>query len=298
MCENVTLVVSSCDKYEDAWYPYFELLQKYWPQHPERIALITETKKYSCDGLNIKTYNYPDSYTWSERLYYTLKDINTKYIIFSLEDFFLLNYVDQEKINNCIKWMENNEKIAECRLCVSNSPKLKETEEYEGFYFADSDMDYRVDTQVALWRKESMMNLLDLTESPWNFEKNANIRNIHSEDLFLWYYSDDIEDINKMVFPYKIEQKLGYGVAWGMWLWNNKSWFEKNGINNVNFHRLGCISKKAADRRFEHLYNINPSIFDKIIRPIWKLKILLTRVRTSILTLGFKRGIKEYLRKI
>lgn len=29
MNNDIALVVSSCAKYEDAWYPYFELLKKY-----------------------------------------------------------------------------------------------------------------------------------------------------------------------------------------------------------------------------------------------------------------------------
>lgn len=291
MNDNVTLLVSSCDKYEDSWYPYFELVKKYWPQHPGKIALITETKQYSTEGLNIKTYNYPESYTWSERLYRTLESIETKYIIFSLEDFFLLDYVKQERIDECIKWMDENENIVECRLCGSDLNKLKKTEKYGDFYIADSTVGYRLDTQVALWNKEALMSFIDLSETPWQFERLGSQRIKSSEKTFLWYHVDDIENIENLIFPYKIEQYLGYGIAWGKWLWNNKAWFEKNGIYNVNYRRLGKISKKNADFRFKHLYNQNPTKFDKLIRKIWKIISLVSKVKSNIFAFGLRKGI-------
>ena len=45
------LVVLSCDKYEPCWKPFFTLLEKYYPHHPE-VYLITETKNGF--GLEIK----------------------------------------------------------------------------------------------------------------------------------------------------------------------------------------------------------------------------------------------------
>lgn len=288
---DVTLVVSSCDKYEDAWYPYFELVKKFWPQHPEKIALITETKQYGIEGLNIKTYNYPESYTWSERLYKTLESIDTQYIILSLEDFFLLDYVKQEKIDECFALMESDDNIVECRLYGTNHPKLQKTDKYGDFYIADKNMSYRVDTQAALWNKMALMDLIDLSETPWQFERNASIRSNATDNLLLWYHVDDEESIEQMIFPYKIEQRFGYGIAWGGWLWNNKPWFEQNGIKNIRYNRLGTISKKATFRRFAHLYNPNPSKIDKLIRPIWRSFILLRKIVANISTLGLKKGL-------
>ena len=40
------LVMSTSDGYQTAWYPYFELIKKYWKNHPKNIYLNTETKVY------------------------------------------------------------------------------------------------------------------------------------------------------------------------------------------------------------------------------------------------------------
>lgn len=87
---NCTLLVSSCDKYKDAWKPYFILLKKYWPEVVNyEIVLSTETERMVDDiGLNIKYFHYNQSSSWSKRLKECLKNIDTKYILFNLEDFF------------------------------------------------------------------------------------------------------------------------------------------------------------------------------------------------------------------
>lgn len=44
---DVTLLVSSCDKYEDTWHPFFELLHIYGNGFSCPIVLNTEKKQYS-----------------------------------------------------------------------------------------------------------------------------------------------------------------------------------------------------------------------------------------------------------
>lgn len=294
MNTDVTLVVSSCDKYEDAWYPYFELIKKYWPDHPEQICLITETKNYTCAGLNIKVFNYDENLTWSERLYNTLAAIPTKYIIFSLEDFFLLDYVKQEKIEECYRWMEANPQIAVCRLVASDHPNLKETEEYKDFRIADNTVGYRLDTQMALWNRETLMSFIDLSESPWRFEEDGTKRIMDTKKIFLWHYSEDLSDWKNDVVCYRLLHD-GYGISWGHWLWKNKAWFRQNGIKNVNF-RLGVLSKKTVWLRWKYLYPHDAKGFIKVIKPLW-LWIVRLRITVALMKLGRKNELMNRVKK-
>ena len=293
--KDVVLVVSSCDKYEDAWYPYFELVKKFWPEHPTKIFLVTETKDYSHQDLDITVCKFGKNVTWSERLYKTLEEIETKYIIFSLEDFFLLDYVKQDKIEKCIEWMEADSDIAECRLHSCEHQSLVESEEYAPFRIAGSDTPFRLDTQVALWNREALMSFIDLSESPWQFESDGTKRIKNTNKKFLWLYSEEPYNLEDKIFPYRIYQWFGYGIAWGHWLWENKKWFKENGIKGVKYHRLGVISKRTADLRFKHLYlyNRNPNKWEKIIAPFWKKIIQLRKIRANIMVCGIKEGLKQ-----
>ena len=58
MDNKCTIVVSSCDKYEDLWEPFFSILKANWPELDYQIVLNTETKKYKYPGLEIKHFHY------------------------------------------------------------------------------------------------------------------------------------------------------------------------------------------------------------------------------------------------
>lgn len=287
--DEISLVVSSCDKYEDAWYSYFELIKKYWPEHPKKIYLITETKHFSCDGLDIKNCIYGDDISWSERLYRTLDSISSKYIIFSLEDFFLQSYVKQDRIMQCYDWMEENPAIAVCRLCSSNHPKLVPTDKYGDFYLAKYNVGFRLETQFALWDRKTLMGFIDRTENPWEFESKGTERIRDTDKLFLWHYVENL-DSDKKIMNYSLAA-TGYGITWGHWLWNNKKLFENNGIFGVKYYRLGVLSEKAYRRRVKHLYNANQTALERAVKPLWKTMIRLRKTIANVLTLGLSKGL-------
>jgi|GEM_PF-351012 hypothetical protein len=295
LIDHCSLVVSSCDKYETVWYPYFELIKKYWRDHPNEIYLITESKTYTHKGLNITCINTKSKSTWSERLFNCLTKITSKYIIFSLEDFFLLDNVKSDQLEKCFHWMEDNPGIAVCRLAVSCNKDLKHTLQYDGYCIAGKDIGYRLDTQFALWNREALINFLDLSESPWEFEEYGTVRIKDTDKIFLWFYTDDDYSICNMVFPYRINQLYGFGIAWGKWLWNNKKWFVENGINKVNYKKLGVLKEKHVKRRIKYLYNQNPDTLCKIIKYIYRCVVYTEKVAQNIRIQGIIIGIKASL---
>ena len=84
MDNSVTILVSSCDLYEDAWYPFFKLLKIQWPECEQyRIVLNTETKTYNPDFIKINSI-VSGKKPWSARLKHCLKQIDSDYIMFFL----------------------------------------------------------------------------------------------------------------------------------------------------------------------------------------------------------------------
>lgn len=291
--DKISLVVSSCDKYSTAWKPYFELLKRFWPDHPTKIYLISESRQYKDNSLNVMTFNYPSECTWSERLYRTLNSIETEYIIFSLEDFFLLGPVNQQTIRKCIDWMDKDNRIAECRLSAWHAVNLSEKwSDDSSFRIAGPDVPFRLDTQVAIWRRTDLMSFIDRKESPWEFEGWGTERIKNTEKIFLWHYQEDSADISQMPFPYLINQQLGYGIAWGHWLWNNKSWFRKCGINGVQYWRLGTISERCAEHRFKYLYNPEMKGRRSLAKSWYNLCRQTKYATHNVLSMGIVKGLK------
>lgn len=243
MNENCTLLVMSCDKYQSAWYPYFELVKKFWPEHPGNIVLSTEILKYSHQGMNIHCSNCSDGFTWSQRLRKALNEIKTDYVFFSLEDFFFQAPVNQDKIDECIDFMEKHGDIAVFRLKSSANLSQKLGEEVlPKFYLAGSDVDFRLETQFALWRKDILLSFIDDSEDPWQFEAYGTKRIADTQYRFLWYRDLENEDnMEKLIAPYKVGPNTGYGITWGKWLWKNRKLFKENGIT-VDMSELGVLT--------------------------------------------------------
>lgn len=292
--ENVALLVMSCDKYSSAWYPYFELLKKFWPDHPQKIYLSTETRNYSCPGIDITVLNSNTIQPWSQRLLNVLQHIKEEYIIFSLEDFFLLGYVDTDRIIKCINWMEEDSSIAECRLSTFETVTKGEFYKKSLFRICPKEHKYRIDTQIAIWRKSFLMSIINETETPWQFEGNASTRSRVYSDKLLWFSPDDPNDLKTMIVPYYNDWKSGYGIGWGKWRSKNKKWFNENGIKGVKYHILGTLSDGDVDRRLKYLYSNPTSLIGKITKVCYRFFVYSDRIVREIFITGIK-GIKNIL---
>ncbi|MCM1139286.1 MAG: hypothetical protein NC453_12020 [Muribaculum sp.] len=290
--EDVSLLIMSCDKYSSAWYPYFELLKKYWPEHPKKVYLSSETRSYDTEGIEIININGGKVEPWSQRLINVLNTIDTEYIIFSLEDFFLLGKVNQGRIEECLQWMREDPTIAECRL--STFETIHEGDVYNNeFRVCPQSHKYRIDTQFAIWRKSYLLSILNIIETPWQFEVRASDRSRCTPEKLLWFSPQNNQDLETMIIPYYNDWTDGYGIGWGKWRPKNREWFEKNGIYGVKYRLLGSLSEKDIDRRKEYLYTNPTTAFRKSIKAIFQIYVYADRVLREFLITGFHRGIKN-----
>lgn len=223
---DYTVLISSCDAYEDLWYPFFLLLKKNWPSIAEKpILLNTETKSFSFPGLNIKTlslYEKSDDVTWSKRLADHLKYIKTPFVLFLLDDFFIESPVDETRLELCCKWMCEDRNIANFMLV----PTLWENtldDTYYGFEKRKRISPFRVSCQAGLWRTRKLLSLLRYHENPWEFETFASIRSRLYMDKF-YVASESLPSI----FTY--DWYAGGAVHRGKWTLHAKKILEKNNI--------------------------------------------------------------------
>ncbi|MCR5449534.1 MAG: hypothetical protein K6F23_09060 [Solobacterium sp.] len=209
--KNVTLAISSCDKYSDLWDPFFTLLKKYWdPDMP--IVLITESRDYSFEGLDIRTLKlYPAGSrpAWSELQMRSFERINTDYVIFLLDDFFLEGPVDEKQIENCIEWMDQDKQITCFNFsCISHGENLPSG--YPGFELRPQKGEYRLNCQAAIWRRESLLKDMREHENAWVFETLGSKRSFRYKDQKFYCAAPD-----NQVFIYDIQG--GGALNHGKW---------------------------------------------------------------------------------
>lgn len=239
MKELCTVVVNSCDKYEEAWYPFFELIKKYWPNREMNIVLNTEKKQYRHEGLDILCINTKENESWSARLISVLSQIETKYVILLLEDFFLRSYVKEQEVLRCIEYMEQDSQIAV--FYFKHITGHDTASKYSGYNEMDLDKKYILNCQAAVWSRDALLGLLEPSESPWDLEERAHLRIGNSIKKFYCSNVGTYSDSKENVFDYLWALETGYGICKSKWLWNNKKLFRKNGIV-VRYRQLSKMS--------------------------------------------------------
>lgn len=239
MNKKVAILVNSCDLYEDAWDPFFSLFKIQWPDCPYDIYLNTENKNYTCDCLNVKTITTGSEGFWTARIKKALKEIDADYILFMLEDFFLLKQVDESKLDAVISGMQEDSDVG---FLFFTPIGVKYDIEYNpGTLFSDVSKyaDYRVNACLGLWKKDFLLQMLYLDGSPWEFEHNATRLSWLSK-----YRCCVINPEYSSVFSYSILLSEGYGITQRKWLPKNKELFAEHNIH-VNFSNLGFLEKKT-----------------------------------------------------
>lgn len=223
MNNRCTIVVSSCDKYEDTWYPFFRIMKAQWPDRPYPIVLNTESKTFDYEDMNIKTFRFygaEKKVPWGKRLIKTLKAIDTEYVIFLLDDFFFLEPVDQERIEQCIKWMDNDHEIAAFTFNNVYKPNISDGI-YPHFERRPQDGIYRLNCQGAVWRREKLISFIRPHESPWEWEVLGSLRSTRYKEKF--YSAIDGE-------PKVMTYIKGGGLWGGKWVNEVIPLFEKYDI--------------------------------------------------------------------
>lgn len=213
---DCTLLVNSCDSYSDLWEPYFKLLEVFWPDCPFPIVLNTESKTFKHDKFDIKTFSmYTEEnkaeIPWGQRLIETLSRIETKYILFTLDDYYLKAPPNVELLRQCFEWMEENPNISVFyfldRLSVIKDNK------YPGFAKIPLEREYRIKCQMGLWRRDKLLSYIMPHESPWQWETEGTIRCRQYKDDF---YAVDNDSTLPKVFSYSAV--YGGAVHRGRWV--------------------------------------------------------------------------------
>ena len=210
---DCTVLVNSCDAYEDVWNPFFSAFKNRWEDCPYNIMLNTESKSYKFADLNIVTLNMFSKSKkdfWGERLCRSLNQINTKYVFLLFDDFILEDYVQQDKIEKCIAWMEENENIAVFYLSNIEGENISD-DIYEGFELLPQRKNYKLNSAPAIWRRDKLLSFTRDKDTPWAWEFFGSARTYKVKDRF---YCAKLgkEDI------YKYNYSLGGAIHRGKWV--------------------------------------------------------------------------------
>ena len=189
--------------------------------------------------------------------------VETPYVLFTLDDFYIKSPIDIKTLDMCIKQMDKDEsvKLFTFGWQPGNNILCTFSDKFEQrARFAP----YRVNAQIALWRVSYLKKVIKLYENPWEFELNGSFRSsIYGGKLY------SLKKNAPLVFDYD----WGFLVVRGQLNKEISDYFEtKEGIEfdstfsyiDMDAYRtLGEQRSGSALRMLKYLWRMIISLFRK-----------------------------------
>ncbi len=177
---DVTIIVSSCDKYSALWEPFFGSLFKYWPtlnttHKNTEILLVANSAQYQHPRVTMVNIRLETS--WTDNILHALERVDSKYVLLALDDYWLNTPVNEARLAELMKLIRSSDAAM---LQVSyNDLRYQNGEKHSvvpGVMYRNKYAHYKLSLQLAIWDKQALLDLLRPGENPWEFELAGTLR--------------------------------------------------------------------------------------------------------------------------
>ena len=257
--DNITLLVSSCDKYSSLWEPFFKSLFRHWPSLQQEnkdipILLIANKKKYLHPRVTM--IQIPNEISWGDNMLQALHQIDTKYVMLWLDDYWLNNTVNEQRLLELYHGMQAA-KASYMQLAYNElnyqdgplHPTIRDVNYREKFSL------FKVSLQLSIWDIEALRYLLRPHETPWDFELAGSIRSHGYPGDFLTVRNNEpIRHLNAA-----FQGHIRAEVFTHLQVINSQATIDMPTLGKFNWQ----ITKKLWQHRITKLYHFlkNPSYF-------------------------------------
>jgi hypothetical protein len=143
MKDNIALIIDTNSNYSDVWPPCFGRLDQY-ASGIKKYAFTDTVKDIPTD---ITPITYDNNVSYRNQFLSCIEQVKEKYIIYTSEDYYLYDFVQQEKIEEISEVLDNTE-YSFCKF-------IKGPEKVEHFkndlYIIDFDSPNLFAQQASLW---------------------------------------------------------------------------------------------------------------------------------------------------
>lgn len=209
---SLKIVVMSCDKNKDLWFPFYHCMEKYWKNHPEII--------YSTEELTNQYYKTIKgkfiANKWTDRLLYTIKTLNCYNVLIMVDDIFIREYVDNELIISLQQYINDNVASINLEKCFDPYDKP-----FNDLLMQRSTLGrYKTSVMCNMFNREKLVKILkNIHTDPWEFERINNHMN------FTYLIAR-----NKCFINFGYEYRNWFGIRKGKWCLETRDFFNKEGI--------------------------------------------------------------------
>ena len=240
---RVAVLVSSCDRFFDAWKPFAAFWRKHWPADrlPWPVFLVVNRLEVRSGWLTPLPVGVDRG--WSDNLRLVLERIDADYLLYLQEDYFLTAPPDAARLAAMVERIEAE---AVDLLCLRAMPPGYGAEEWPTVRGSDGELSeipggspWRGRLQAAIWRRGALLAALQAGESAWDFEAQAAER---LRALKAWTVTESTAMATAL--PY-----LSSAIVRGLWTPEARQLCAESGVSIEPACRGTSSGSKAACRR-------------------------------------------------
>ena len=171
--QDVTILVSSYDKYSNLWPTFFGLLFEQWPSLNSYnkdipIILVSNTKTYP--DARVTTIQSPYERKWTGNISDSLKQVKTKYVLYIQEDYFITEQIMESKLSEILCAMNEN-KLHYVEISPRLAPGNEKIPNTNSLTYNNSNS---FSLQASLWDKNTLVELTNIKSANiWDFENKS-----------------------------------------------------------------------------------------------------------------------------
>ena len=243
---DISIVIGSCDSYIDIAELYVSFLKKNWKDCPYPIFVTTETADFSEPSVTI--INNGINCEWAERVINAVNLTSSKYIWLTVDDLFITDPVDGNRISEIIEIMEK-EKLYYYGFpsrCIDKQEdkryfrKRHKYKEYKHVFAISRDVPYGVNMGTAIWRKDVLLHILnDGITTAWEVENYFLKKASKRRGGYYKHYVDD--DGTSLRFAHMIKK--------GQWIQRGVKEIAESGIF-IDYEVRGYVPFKGRIRPY------------------------------------------------
>lgn len=237
MSKDISILITSCDKFYDTWDKVAYSFEKYWPNCQYEIYLMTNNIDF--EHPKIKNIKIGDDMTWSLNLISAIKQIKTEYVFLWLDDVFLASEMDIIILKSIEDFIISNN-INFLRLRPDPKP-----DKWYNIYFGEikqNSLFYRVSIFATIWKKSLLNSLLIENETAWDFELKGSIRS----KIYNKFYCTKTQPFSYI-----------HGIEKGLWKRDAIIWLNSFGFEvDLNYRRQMTIEEAKIYNKSKFKYQL------------------------------------------
>lgn len=238
---DLTIVVNTCDAYQDVLGIFFHALRDCWSDCPYPVVINTEsnTHNYPARVHNHRSPSGQDD--WGDRLRSTLSSIDTEFVLMLYDDFILAAPVNNQRVEAALQLLQSQMQAVVVYL-INTARPLEAMSADDVFIPIKKKSDYQLNSAPAIWRKQALISYTAAGDTPWAWEVFGTYRTWDDGQVF--YSLNPSQDD---IYPYNYAK--GGAIYRGKWVREVVEQVAQKYPLNIDWNLRGFSSDTVFEKR-------------------------------------------------